>query len=300
MKSAKLFSTLLTLTLLLTNGLTAAFAQTRTGARPRPAAPPAAAAADTANDIKVRARTTTAGHSFEDTQYVKGARERREMNTGGMTIVSVMQCDLKRQVQINDRARTYMINRLEGESADAQAAASRPAATAPTRRGGVVTYVNTSTDTGERKQVFGHTARRIKTVTTVESSPDACDQTKMRSETDGWYIDIKYGLDCQNLRAATPTAGSTGGRCTDQFRFKQVGVANLGFPVDLTMTHYNADGSSTTMRREVLELSRQPLDAALFELPAGYTEAADYQQFITGAGRATNTADDEEEEEEPR
>ncbi|HYP54458.1 MAG TPA: hypothetical protein VEQ42_12995, partial [Pyrinomonadaceae bacterium] len=284
MKSPKLFGTLLSLTLLLTNGAAALSAQTRSGARPRPAAG-APAPATAANDIKVRARTTTAGHTFEDTQYIKGARERREMNAGGMTIVSLMQCDLKRQVQINEQSRTYMVSRLEGETASETAAARAASSTnqtgEPARRGGVVTYVNTSTDTGERKQVFGHTARRIKTVTTVESSPDACDRTQMRSETDGWYIDIKYGLDCRNLRAATPSASANGARCTDQFRFKQVGVADLGFPVDITMTHYNADGSSTSMRREVVELSRQPLDAALFDVPAGDTEASSYQHLMT-------------------
>ena len=301
MKSAKLFSTLLTLTLLLSNA--SAFAQTRTGARPRPAAPAAKPAANTpapAGDIKVRTRTTAGGgHTFEDTQYIKGARERREMNTGGSSFVSVMQCDMRRQIQINDGAKTYMVHRLEGEeqAADPSGAATQAAANAPARRGGVVTITNASTDTGERKQMFGFTARRIKTVTTIESSPDSCDQSKMRTETDGWYIDIKYGLDCQNLRATTPNPVTNGGRCTDQYRYKTIGNVTPGFPVDITVTSYGPDGASTTMRREVVELSRETLDASLFEIPAGYTEAKDFQQF-TGMGVNRSAGGEEEEEEE--
>ena len=314
MKSAKPFSTLLTLTLLLANVAPAALAQTRTGARPRPAASPAgkpapaqaakpaAPAPETANDIKVRTRTMAGGgHTFEDTQYIKGARERREMNTGGASFVSVMQCDMRRQVQINEQAKTYMVHQLEAEAQAGGATTTNPAADAPARRGGVVTITNASTDTGERKQMFGHTARRIKTVTTIESSPDSCDQSKMRTETDGWYIDIKYGLECRNLRAAPVTNPVTnGGRCLDQYRYKTAGTVTPGFPVDITVTSYGPDGASTTMRREVVELSRETLDASLFEVPAGYTEAKDFQQFSgMGAGRAQAADEDGEGQEEP-
>ena len=43
---------------------------------------------------------------------------------------------------------------------------------------------------------------------------------------------------------------------------------------------YGADGSVTmTMTKEVVEISRQPLEAALFDIPAGYTQARDQQEL---------------------
>src|SRR5438309_9776792 len=46
---------------------------------------------------------------------------------------------------------------------------------------------------------------------------------------------------------------------------------------------YVSDGSATfTMTKEVVELSRQTLDAVLFDVPAGYT-LANSQQEMSGA-----------------
>jgi len=65
----------------------------------------------------------------------------------------------------------------------------------------------------------------------------------------------------------------TGG-CRDTYRFHRTGVTNLGYPLIETTTI-----NGTTMTREVTELSRQPLDAALFEVPAGYTQANTMQEM---------------------
>jgi hypothetical protein len=43
---------------------------------------------------------------------------------------------------------------------------------------------------------------------------------------------------------------------------------------------YDANGQPNfTMTKEVTELSRQPIDAALFDIPAGYTQAASQQEM---------------------
>jgi hypothetical protein len=45
---------------------------------------------------------------------------------------------------------------------------------------------------------------------------------------------------------------------------------------------YGADGSVTaTITKEVIELSRQTLDAALFDIPAGYSQAASQQEMYS-------------------
>jgi hypothetical protein len=236
------------------------------------------------DDMKIRIRTTMEGQSFESTQYIKGSRERNEMSIG-KGFVNITQCDLKRTIQINDEAKTYLIQQMNDSGATRveNASDSKPQPTVPQtqKRGGVVTQTNTITDTGERKQMFGFTARHLKTSMVTEASPDACNQDKTRMETDGWYIDWNYGFDCGNQNGSvTPYNPYQRNPCQDEYRVKNIGTGKLGFPLDLTTTIYNANGSKTMMQRQVLELSRETLDAALFDIPAGYTQAKDYQQLM--------------------
>ncbi len=128
---------------------------------------------------------------------LKGARERSEMKLGyGRDIINVTQCDLKRTIQISDSAKKYVITPMETSDAPTSSGpVARPNAE-PSRRGGVITYTTTAVDTGERKEMFGFQARHVKTSMIVESSPDACNPVKQRMETDGWYVDFSFGLNC--------------------------------------------------------------------------------------------------------
>jgi hypothetical protein len=55
------------------------------------------------------------------------------------------------------------------------------------------------------------------------------------------------------------------------FRRQFVGDARLGFPLNETLRTYNKRGISSTTTQEVVELSTDRLDDALFSVPAGYT-----------------------------
>jgi hypothetical protein len=122
--------------------------------------------------------------------------------------------------------------------------------------------------------MFGFTARHIKRTMITQSSPDACNQQQQKWETDGWYINLEYGLNCgaegsaANLKRMAPQG------CRDRYESKRTGPSHTGFPLIEKTTMYGADGRVVmTISREVVELSRQPLSAALFDIPAGYTEA---------------------------
>jgi hypothetical protein len=219
---------------------------------------------------------------MESTTMIRGSRERSEMNTGsGMDMINITQCDLKRTVQISDRSKKYLItpmNIVEAPATDTTAPAA--GRVEPARRGGVVTYTTTATDTGERKEMFGFTARHVKTSLVIDSSPDACSPVKQRMETDGWYIDLSYGLDCDLGYAQMANRPTQRGGCKDRVQFKRVGAARTGYPLSETTTMYGPDGKVMfTTSKEVVELSREPLDAALFDVPAGYTEAKDSQEL---------------------
>lgn len=238
-------------------------------------------------DFKITIKNTIAGQSSQSTTMIKGLRERAETNMamGGMNIstVNITQCDLRRTIQVNDSARKYMITPMESDSGETDSGGGESATSSggPTKRGGVVTMTVNTTDTGERKEMFGFTARHLKRTMTSQTSPDACSQNQMRMETDGWYINLEYGLNCggserppQTGRTATP------GGCRDRYQFKRTGPTKLGYPLIETTTMFGADGSAMFSKTtEVIELSRQPLDAALFDVPAGYTEAKSQQEM---------------------
>lgn len=263
-------------------------------------------AATPPSEVKIRQKMTAGegGQAVETVMYLKGSRMRNEMASSGMAMSTVRQCDLHRTIMINDKARKYLIM-PDGSDTAASDGGMAPAverANMPrteTRRGGVVTLTNTITDTGERKEMFGFTARRIKTSTVKEATPDACDKGNNKVETDGWYIDFEFEFYCPSDRKKVETPGLTRRPdCEDEVRTKSIGKAKLGFPLLTTTTIYGPDGQVTgTVVNEVMELSRAPLAAELFDVPAGYTLAKNYQELYGmstgdgGSGAGANRSD---------
>jgi hypothetical protein len=247
-------------------------------------------------DIRIKQRMTFGGQAggegraMESDVAIKGQRQRSEQELApGMKMVSITQCDMKRMLNISDSTRKYTVTPLGGAEETAANAPATPAASAPASRptrGGVVTYVQTMTDTGERKVMFGLQARHIIMKVRTEHSPDACDQNDMAYETDGWYADLEFNFEClMNQRpAARPSAQPTSG-CQDTVRFRRVGTAKPGYPLLVTTRYFGKDGKvQSEMTQEVVSLSRATLDAALFDVPAGYTETQNPQELYDMAG----------------
>src|SRR5205085_7951915 len=92
-------------------------------------------------------------------------------------------------------------------------------------------------------------------------------------------------------RPAAPPMRRARPDCVDQVRFKRTGTARLGFPVSVTTRiktggegAHDAEasammGGGMTNTIEVTDISTVTLDPALFDIPAGYTEAASMQEL---------------------
>lgn len=246
-------------------------------------------------DFKITSRMTVAGQSTQSTTMIKGKRERTEtsINAGAysMTTVNITQCDMRRTVQLNDKARKYIITPMDLDDAPNTRTAPGAVRGGASQRGGVITMSINTVDTGERKEIFGFTARHLKRTMTFQSSPDACNPQQMKMETDGWYINLEYGLNCGSMKPQQPNYGADTSGCRDRYEYKITGPQNIGFPLVETTTMYGADGSvTTTITKEVTEISRQTLDAALFDIPAGYTEAKSQQDMYPGPSMAEITS----------
>ncbi|HEX8637448.1 MAG TPA: DUF4412 domain-containing protein, partial [Pyrinomonadaceae bacterium] len=235
-------------------------------------------------DVKIKTRQSMSGQTYEGTTYIKGKRQRSERNMGGMEMVDLTQCDMRRGIQLNPKTKTYVVNAFDtGETATPTVPA-----TAKTdkvvRSGGTVTSTITVKDTGERKQMFGFTARHLIITMESVSSPDACTPYKSKMQTDGWYIDAEFYLDCQqNYAMRSYQAGKNGG-CQDKYVSKQVGTGKRGYPLYEKMTMFDESGKETySFVTEVVELSKATLEAALFDVPADYREVKDAAQMYQAA-----------------
>src|SRR5258705_4369704 len=135
-------------------------------------------------DIRIKKKQDIAGRTITSEVAIKGPRERSESEImPGMKSITIRECDLKRNITINESARKYLIESMSSgadSSGSSPIEVSTPSDPQDRRKGGIVTITSVSTDTGERKQMFGFTARHIKTSLTFDSSPDACQQQKMK------------------------------------------------------------------------------------------------------------------------
>jgi hypothetical protein len=211
------------------------------------------------------------------TTYVKGSRKRTEqgamMGMGG-DVATIEQCDLKQTVQVNDKKKLYHIEAMNLGGDETPVSGGRGTST-PVKKGGTVTVTNSIVDTGERKQMFGFTARHVKTSMSMQSSPDACTQGDMKMEIDAWYIDLPE-LSCPiPVRPMQYGPGSRGG-CNDRYVYHNSGAGKTGFPLEQTMTM--AGGMTQTIH--TVDLSRAPLDQALFNVPGSpYQLVSDTNQL---------------------
>jgi len=228
-------------------------------------------------DVKIKSKQTMSGQSYENTTYIKGKRQRSESMNGMM--INLTQCDLRRGVQLNSQSKTYMINSF-GEATPAGQTTASTDKNGVVQAGGRVTTTITTKDTGERKQMFGFTAKHLIITMETVSSPDACNKTNMKMQTDGWYIDAEFVLDCDyGYQNYTGRSGRSSG-CKDRTEMKTIGTVKRGYPVYEKMTMFDESGRETmSMVNEVVELSRATLETALFEVPADYREVQEASQM---------------------
>lgn len=218
------------------------------------------------SDVRFKTTYVNGEQTTQSSSFISASRERYEL---GDTIL-IKQPDQKRVVQINVASHTYLVT---PDGAPPAAADAAPAATP-----GVVMTNVAIVDMGERKTAFGHEARRVRTVIDRQPQPGACDQSKVRVETDGWYIDPPKALAA---RAADTNAATTA--CKDEIKATETGDPKLlGFPISYRTTFTEPDSKDarpTVVTMEITEFEVLRLEAALFEVPAGMSEAATPQQL---------------------
>ena len=233
----------------------------------------AAAMAAQAEDLHLKKNISVSGNVVSSSETsIKGQRTRDVTQTPAGATVSLRQCDLKRTVTLNDQSQSYLVVNDPQDAAAARAAAlvtGAPAPEAEKKSGGHIDVNSTITDTGERKPIFGLTARHLKMKIVEKSSDDACTKVDQTFEVDGWYADL--GKDVASCTSVAPPVRQSQG-CQDAIVEHHSGSGKAGYPLMQNVTMHNPDGTSMVVSINVTEVSKAPLDAALFDVPASYKQ----------------------------
>lgn len=226
------------------------------------------------------------GDTYMQTRYYQGERIRSEWQdhtqwkpglvTYGPPRATIVECDVQRTIDMDLKAQQYSVTELNDECVGKSAPAP------PSTKETVDVYIE-STDTGERAQILGQTARHIITHKRQVASAQAC-WSNNETEVDGWYVDLKEHQPNQKPRQDDGAANvvMTGANCRDKIVLHRKGLDKLGSPVKLVQisrsSHLKADGTSVESiirwEMEVTELSQAPLNPSLFQLPADFTRVA--------------------------
>jgi len=211
----------------------------------------------------------------------------------GPRIVSIMRCDLGQSFELNLDTREYTATQyppkpLTKEEMDKRGMPGRLTyiSDKPTSR-----IETTTTDTGERKEIFGQVAQRV--ITTRKQTPlEGSVSQAQESVTDGWYIDsvaansnidLYQRLSCdrewtRGKKGHAYLRVDNGNRLLDRPEFVDVGEPETGFAVEsettvkgFFMPHDGIEKQhESTNKMRVTEIEKGSLDPALFEIPEGF------------------------------
>ena len=245
------------------------------------------AAPTSGNDVKIVVRYSFRDHAFTSTEYFSGSRYRQQSDAGMDNIEGhhtariVLRRDITNQNFLLDLDAHEYVAFETDQRGIAVGAKSRPAE----RTRGMVDIWIESTDTGERQEMFGYTARHIITRERRVPGQDSC-SVPSETEMDGWYIDYSF---LPEWRQPQGKAFNVVGCAGDRIQLHRSGPA-LGFPIKVVTTFQQIGADSnvhaSTDTREVVELCHAPLDPSLFEVPSDFRPV----RKLTSMNRPTFTA----------
>jgi hypothetical protein len=228
------------------------------------------------HDLKITIRET---HGLQTPQittwYFKGARERVEHTGVSLTATPfnamITQCDEQHTIHLNLQQGTY-------QSFPIHLSAQKQRGGYHSGGDGPIVYVDIhSADTGHRRKVGAYEVHEIKT--TIKVKPQSGAATPPGEvKADSWYLQLP-GLNCRqtderNLMqmwmglVERPRAAHG-----DQVVFRYSGIDPSGFLLEETYTQ-RSGGNVIQNKTEAVEISTDPLDDSLFEIPSEFTVQA--------------------------
>ena len=252
--------------------------------------------------IKIVVANDSSGGRSLRTTYLQEDRRREEYRNSlglarrqidGPRLALITRCDLGQRFELNldsseYQAAEYPPEPFTKEEAERRGIPDRLAylSNKPTLRIEVKT-----TDTGERKEMFGRVARHV--IITQTQTPLGGSRSEPQEEvTDGWYIDLDPLVSCERDLTRARHGQSYGrffggSEPLERPEFVTVGEPELGFALSSVTTTTGSyrlgDGAvkhtQSKMERRATEFEEGPLDPALFDIPTGFKQVDQIERF---------------------
>lgn len=244
--------------------------------------------------FKIVTQNTFGGGSSETTAYYLPDRSRMEYQTSegynardnsdrtiyGPHTATIRRCDLGKRFFLNLDTHEYSESPDMGMELPKALAAARKTLKAASPRPPskpTLRIETTTTDTGERKLIFGYTARRV-IVTTKYVPLEGSNAVAQESTNDGWYIDIDTRLLCDEQYPPGTLFYSFAAGPAERIEFVRKGEAKLGFPVSVVSSNKSSAAgkrpspghAGPKSETQVIQLQHGPLDPSLFEIPTDF------------------------------
>lgn len=230
------------------------------------------------NDLKIVIRESfSLGQTITSTQYLSASNSRFEWANGPANIAGHRIADIVHYGESANQRFMLDLDAHEYIFFETDKNAGKTSYAGPYKNSGTLAIWIDSTDTGERRQMFGHVARHIVTKERRVPGAGSCSNSA-ESQTDGWYID--YSALPEWRRPRPGMFFVTTGGCFDKVEVHRSGV-DLGFPLKVNTTlHNNLPGAdprivTNTSTMEVIEFTEAPLDPALFVVPSDFHRVAE-------------------------
>ncbi len=246
---------------------------------------------------KVVVRHTSGDHTSEFTTYTMGDRRRMESrnsaqrrNAAGVLEyvdppdnVRIMRCDLHQTFTLNTVAKEYASAVYPPKPLTPEEIAERGLklpedsdATPPAIR-----IEETTLDTGEREEAFGHVARHVITKQRQIFLDGARHEENEAVVTDGWYIDFDRSISCEpKLRAGASVYSFIGINNSiiriPKTEYVQIGPRERGLAIKETEYPKTQNSWESAYQIEVTQFVEGSLEPALFEVPPEFKRV----QFI--------------------
>lgn len=233
--------------------------------------------------VKMTVRDSMNGSDAEETIYFRPEARRREYRDlvgrkYGPHLAIIERCDFGKMLDLNLDQREYASHPYPPKPFMAQTSLQAVPPGPPTSR-----IEETSVDTGERADFFGHQARHV-VITRKETPLPGSHRYAQETVIDGWYIDLDTEISCEPWWRLNRSENEKGfayltvGNAVERVEVVQKGKVETGFAVESKTVEKSLfslqDGTTrvttSKSRTKVVDFMEGPLDAGVFEVPAGF------------------------------
>jgi hypothetical protein len=212
--------------------------------------------------------------SSTSTTTISAQRTRHDDGKGNTVIV---QCDLKRVVNIDDNTKTYTVlnfdDMMNAMTAALKEAQSKTGSPAPKINGtGNMTFSFDEKPDDQTQTIAGMTAHHaIDTLTMTSTGTGDCPNASFSMAMDVWYAPSPIKMSCPMKLPSAAPSGHAANPCMQNMMVQASNMRGSQGRIPLKTTMSIPMGPMTmTTTEEVTSVKTIPYDPSFFDVPAGY------------------------------